>query len=75
MIRQRRGSFGSLPSNTRQTRRLYEVPAWRKSPPRTLRLIAQACMVVLTESVVELLVLTHRVRTNQAPLATGRYRR
>lgn len=75
MIRQRRGKFGSLPSNTRQTTRLYEVATGRKRPPATLRLIAQACMVVLTESVAELLVITHRVRTNQAPLATGRYRR
>jgi hypothetical protein len=67
--------YASLPANTRQEARIASGPSARQPQSRMLSLIATPFAVVLTESVAEVLVVTHRPRTNAAPIATGRYRR
>lgn len=72
-LRRLRG--GPTPATIRARTRQAPGPQPRRKPPFFLRMVATPAAVVYVESIVELIVLTHRTRTNQAPLATGRYRR
>ena len=72
----RRGQkFVTVPSLTRQVARLSRDPQKRRSQPYFSDLVATPPATVITESVTETLVFQGRVRTNNAPLASGRYRR
>lgn len=74
-MRVRRYKGGPTPATTRTLERLYAGPQRRAKPFPFRVLAALPAGVVYSESVSELIVFTHRLRTNQAPLATGRYRR
>lgn len=71
----RRYRSGPLPEMTRTTVRLSGAAQRRRPGPKIPYLAALPAGVVIVESVVDTLSFTHRPRTNQAPLATGRYRR
>lgn len=70
----RRGSFGPTPATTRPQSRAALGPQPRRPRPK-FPVLLTAAGAAYSESVTETIVFTHRVRTNQAPLATGRYRR
>lgn len=71
----RRLQVGTTPATMRRVVRQYAPPPARQKSPFFLRVVATPPATVYVESVAETLVITHRARTNQAPIATGRYRR
>jgi hypothetical protein len=72
---QRLTKFGPTTATLRTVVRFHQMPSRRRAAPPIRAILPTPAAVVYAESVSELLVFTHRARTNQAPLATGRYRR